>query len=204
MRSVFVAGAAGFIGSHLTDHLLGSGMEVVGFDNLSTGGIANLADATHDLPFRLVIFRFANVVGLRARHGVLFDFTMKLRKDPRRFEVLGDGTQTKSYLHVDDCVDAFLLAVDDGFWTRPVEAYNIGSEDQTNVLTIAQVVKDAVSLGSAGASVTAKPCERAWPRDVRTMQLDISKIRRYVWKPKRNSDEAVRTAANELVHELEK
>jgi UDP-glucose 4-epimerase len=155
------------------------------------------------LPLRVVMFRFANVVGPRARHGVIFDFIMKLRKDPRRLEVLGDGKQSKSYLHVDDCVDAFLLALDDRFWTRPVEEYNIGSDDQTNVLTIAQLVKDAMGMSSAAVHVTARIGERAWPGDVRTMQLDISKIRRYGWKPRRSSNEAVRAAANELAHDLE-
>jgi UDP-glucose 4-epimerase len=320
MRPVLVTGAAGFIGSHLTDRLLNFGMEVVGFDNLSSGDIANLAyamqsphfhfvrgdlldtdvtaralagselvfhlaadpevragaqnpdaqfkqnlQATHNLleairkrstptrlvfaststiygeatliptpedygpllpistygatklgcealaasysqllPFRVVIFRFANVVGARARHGVLYDFIMELQNNPHRLEVLGDGTQTKSYLHVDDCISAFLLALDDRFWTRPVEVYNIGSEDQTNVLTIAQIVKDAMRLGGATVSVTAKPGERAWPGDVRTMRLDISKIKGQGWKPRRNSDEAIRTATSELVHELSK
>jgi UDP-glucose 4-epimerase len=156
------------------------------------------------LPFRVVIFRFANVVGARARHGVLYDFIMKLRKDPSRLEVLGDGMQTKSYLHVDDCVDAFLLALDDVFWAHSMEVYNIGSEDQTNVLTIAQVVKDAMGLGNAPISVTARPGERAWPGDVKTMQLDVSKIKRHGWKPKRNSDEAVRAAIDELIRELKK
>jgi len=318
MQSVFVTGAAGFIGSHLTDCLLGSGLEVVGFDNLSTGDIANLAHAMQNphfrfvrgdlldtkataqalaeselvfhlaadpevragaqnpdgqfrqnlqvtynllevirkrsaptrlvfaststiygeatviptpedygpllpistygatklgcealcasysqlLPLRVVIFRFANVVGTRARHGVLYDFIMKLRKDPSRLEVLGDGTQTKSYLHLDDCVDSFLLALDDRFWEHPTEVYNIGSEGQTNVLTIAQVVKDAMDLGNAVVSVTTKPGERAWPGDVKTMQLDASKIKNNGWRPKRNSDEAIRAAANELIRDL--
>jgi UDP-glucose 4-epimerase len=320
MSTVLVTGAAGFIGSHLADRLLDSGREVVGFDNLSSGQISNLARAlqnphfqfvrgdlldreatmralansdlvfhlaadpevragaqspdaqfrqnleatfsllevvrrratparlvfaststiygeatviptpenygpvlpistygatklgcealaasyTQLLPLQVVIFRFANVVGPRARHGVLYDFIMKLRKDPRRLEVLGDGTQTKSYLHVDDCVDAFLMALDEEFWTNSIDVYNIGSEDQTNVLTIASVVTDAMSLENVTTSVSAKPGERAWPGDIRTMLLDVSKIKRRGWKPKRDSDEAIRTAAVDLVRELNK
>jgi UDP-glucose 4-epimerase len=156
------------------------------------------------LPLRVVIFRFANVVGARARHGVLYDFIMELRKDSSRLEVLGDGTQTKSYLHVGDCIDAFVLALDDRFWERPMEVYNIGSEGQTNVLTIAQVVKDAMGLPNATASVTAEPGVRAWPGDVKMMQLDVSKIKRHGWKPKRDSAESIRAAANELVRDLKK
>jgi len=104
------------------------------------------ASYTQLLPLRLAIFRFANVVGNRAKHGVIYDFIMKLRKDPRLLEVLGDGTQTKSYLHIDDCLDAFLSVLDDVFWKSDVDIYNIGSEDQIDVLRIAQIVTDAMGL----------------------------------------------------------
>jgi UDP-glucose 4-epimerase len=96
------------------------------------------------------------------------------------------------------------MALDEEFWRNPIEVYNIGSEDQTNVLTIAKVVTDAMSLQNVATSVAAKPGERAWPGDIRTMLLDVSKIKRRGWKPKRNSDEAIRTAAVELVRELNK
>ena len=135
---------------------------------------------------------------------MLYDFVTKLRKDPLRLEVLGDGTQTKSYLHVDDCVDAFLMALEDNFWTRPTEVYNIGSEDQTNVLRIARVVTDAMGLQNVSISVSAGPGGRTWPGDVGTMQLDVSKIKGCGWNPKRNSDEAIRTAATELVRDIHK
>jgi UDP-glucose 4-epimerase len=83
-----------------------------------------------------------------------------------------------------------------------MEVYNIGSEGQTNVLTIAHVVKNAMGFGDAAVKVTAEPGERAWPGDVKTMQLDVTKIKRHGWRPKRSSDEAIRAAANELIHEL--
>ncbi len=317
MRPIFVTGAAGFIGSYLTDRLLSLGMAVVGFDNFSSGNIANLASATRSshfrfvkgdlldaeataralgdsevifhlaadpevrageenpemqfrqnlratcellevmrrrstptklvfaststvygeasviptpedygpllpistygatklgcealaasytqlLPLQVVIFRFANIVGTRARHGVIYDFITKLRKDARQLEVLGDGTQTKSYLHVDECVDAFMMALDEKFWRNPVEAYNIGSEDQTNVLTIAKIVAETMDLEKVVMRTTAKPGERAWPGDVRAMRLDITKIKMVGWKPKRGSEEAIRLAAKQLVGE---
>lgn len=150
-----------------------------------------------------MVFRFANVVGARARHGVIYDFIMKLRKDPRELEVLGDGTQTKSCLHVDDCVDAFLMTLDDEFWRNAVEVYNIGSEDQTNVLIVAKIVLDAMGLNNVAIRTTAKPGGRAWPGDVKTMQLDISKIKRRGWRRKNNSDEAARLAAEQLIRELQ-
>jgi UDP-glucose 4-epimerase len=316
-QQILLTGAAGFIGSHLTDRLLDLGNEVVGFDNLSSGDRANLTRAltnpsfrlsegnlldaeatervlgqcdfvfhlaadpevrageenpcaqfrqnllatfnlleamrrrgaptrlvfaststvygeasviptpedygpllpistygatklgcealaasyTELLPLQVVIFRFANIVGTRSNHGVLYDFILKLRKNPRELEVLGDGAQTKSYLHVDDCVDAFLMTLQDQFWTSAVQVYNIGSEDQTNVLKIAQVVLDATGLKNLPIRTTAKPGERAWPGDVRIMQLDVSRIKGRGWVPRRSSDEAVRFAAQEMVRE---
>lgn len=157
---------------------------------------------TQLLPLKVVIFRFANVVGTRARHGVLYDFIKKLQENPHELEVLGDGTQTKSYLHVDDCVDAFLMALDEHFWHDPVEVYNIGSENRTNVLDIAKIVTETMGLKNVTIRTTAEPGGRAYPGDVRTMQLDTSKIKRLGWKAERNSEEAVRAAVDELLREL--
>jgi UDP-glucose 4-epimerase len=120
---------------------------------ISTYGAAKLgcealaASYTQLLPLQVVIFRFANVVGSRAGHGVIYDFIKKLQQNPKELEVLGDGTQTKSYLHITDCVNAFSLTVQEEFWQSPVEAYNIGSEDQTNVRTIASIVSEAIGVG---------------------------------------------------------
>ncbi len=163
---------------------------------------ALVASYTQLLPLQTVIFRFANVVGSRARHGVLYDFITKMRRNPRQLEVMGDGAQAKSYLHVDDCIDAFRMALDDRLWNSSAQVYNIGSEDQVNVITIAQIVAKAMGLSNVSTITTAKPGGRAWPGDVKTMQLDVSRIKRLGWKPTRNSNEAVRLATNQLVEEL--
>jgi UDP-glucose 4-epimerase len=157
---------------------------------------------TQLLPFQVVVFRFANVVGPRAGHGVVYDFISKLERNPQELEVLGDGTQTKSYFYIDDCIDAFLLAVEDRFWQIPVEVYNIGSEDQTNVLRIGHLVAEAMGLGKVHIRTLEGVDGRAWPGDIKTMLLDISKIEKHGWLPKRNSEQAVRQAATELLKDL--
>jgi UDP-glucose 4-epimerase len=315
---ILVTGAAGFIGSHLTDRLLSLSCEVVGFDNLSGGSKTNLKSAMKDSRFRFVkgdllkrkgtrralggcslifhlaadpevrageenperhfrqnllatynllnairkrgtstrlvfaststvygeasviptpedygpllpistygatklgcealaasftqlvplsvaIFRFANVVGGRSRHGVTYDFIAKLRRNPKELEILGDGTQSKSYLHVDDCVDAFLMALKDSFWTKAVEVLNIGSEDQVNVLRLAKVVTETMGLKDVAFKTTQPPGGRAWPGDVKVMQLDVSKIKGLGWACKRNSESALRLAAEQLIHSV--
>ncbi len=160
------------------------------------------ASYTQLLPLQVAIFRFANVVGPRAGHGVIYDFIRKLKQNPKELEVLGDGTQTKSYVHIDDCINAFSLVVHDEFWKSPVEAYNIGSEDQTNVRTIASIVSEAMGLGNVPIRTRPGRDGRAWPGDVKRMRLDISKIKKKGWAPRYRSTETIRLAATELSQEL--
>ena len=162
---------------------------------------ALITSYTQISPLQVVIFRFANVVGSRSGHGVIFDFIKKLLINPNELEVLGDGTQSKSYLHISDCVDAFILTLNDKFWGKAAEPYNIGTEQQTNVLTIARIVVQAMGLQNVALKTTTSAGGRAWPGDVKIMQLDIGKMKQHGWDPKLTSDEAVRRASEDLVRE---
>jgi len=94
-----------------------------------------------------LILRLANVVGTRAGHGVVLDFIKKLQTDPRRLEILGDGTQTKSYLHIDDCIDAILHLTDRFLKSdKRVDIYNVGAFDQVGVRRIAEIVTEQMKL----------------------------------------------------------
>ena len=114
----------------------------------------------------------------------------------------GNGTQTKSYLQVEDCGEVFVIALNEAFWTSAVQVYNIGTEDQTNVLRIAKIVTDAMHLTNVNIRTSGELGESAWLGDIKTMRLDISKIREHGWAPKRSSDDAVRPAAKEMVGDL--
>jgi UDP-glucose 4-epimerase len=157
---------------------------------------------TELLPLQAVILRFANVVGARSRHGVIYDFVKKLHQNPNELEVLGDGTQTKSYMHISDCLTAFLQSLNGRLWGEGTEVYNIGTEQRTNVLQIARIVTETMGLKNVKIRTTTSPGGKAWPGDVGMMQLDISRIKNRGWTPKIRSDEAVRLAAGELVREL--
>lgn len=85
--------------------------------------------------FKAIIIRLANIVGPRSQHGVVHDFIQKLKKNPEELEILGDGTQTKSYLYISDCINAILLTLQKS--KEQVEIYNAGSEDQIPVTKIA-------------------------------------------------------------------
>ena len=120
----------------------------------------------HSFGMRSFVFRFANIVGERSNHGVSWDFIKKLRADPHLLEILGDGRQTKSYLEVHACVDAFMHVCDHA--TETVNTVNIGSEDWVDVVTIANLVTDAMGLsdpsstgsraGTGAGSATCRAC----------------------------------------------
>ena len=147
--------------------------------------------------FRAVIFRLANVVGPRSNHGVIYDFIGKLRNNPDRLEVLGDGTQSKSYLYIDDCVEGIMHGVGNG---GIVDIFNIGSDDRTNVLAIAEIVKEEMGLSGAEIGLTGGvDGGRGWRGDVKIMQLDMNRLKRTGWSPAYISSEAVRQTAKDLI-----
>ena len=304
-----VTGAAGFIGSNLTDHLLAHGHEVIGYDNLSTGRLEFLADALASGRFRLVrgdtldqaalaaamagvdfvlhlaanadvrfgpdhprrdldqntiatftvleamraagvkrigfastgsvygeatvfptpedapfpvqtslygasklagealisayaegfgfqglIFRFVSILGPRYSHGHVFDFLRKLRADPHRLEVLGDGQQRKSYLHVADMAAAVLLAIERS--AGRLHIFNLGQDDHCTVLD---------SVGWITAELNLAPrihCTggaRGWVGDSPFIYLDTSRIRALGWMPRHGIRQGVRDTLAWLV-----
>jgi UDP-glucose 4-epimerase len=152
------------------------------------------------LRIKAVIYRLANIVGPRSRHGVIYDFIQKLKRNPEELEILGDGTQNKSYLHIRDCVEAILLGLENS--TEQVEIFNVGSEDQVDVKTIAQIVIEEMRLKNVKLVFTGGvEGGRGWKGDVKNMLLDISKLKALGWKPKLNSKQAVRKAARSIIRD---
>jgi len=162
------------------------------------GAEAFITSYAHTFGMKAVIYRFANIVGPRSTHGVIYDFIMKLKKNPNELEILGDGTQTKSYLYVKDCVDAIIFGYENR--KRDVEIFNIGSEDWINVRKIADIIVEEMGLKNVKYKFTGG--NRGWKGDVPKMLLSIEKIKSYGWRPKYNSEESVRLTAQHLLKEL--
>ncbi|MEB3755308.1 MAG: NAD-dependent epimerase/dehydratase family protein [Desulfurococcales archaeon] len=150
---------------------------------------------------RALILRYANIIGPRSNHGVIIDFTRKLRRNPRILEILGDGTQRKSYLHVTDAVNATLHLTKHHQENKvKYEVYNIGSKDWITVREIADIIVE--ELGLQNVKYKYKPATsdgRGWLGDVKQMLLDTSKLEKTGWKPKYNSREAVRKTIREIL-----
>lgn len=161
-----------------------------------------LSGFSHTFDIRGISFRFANIMGPRISHGVVYDFVHKLRDTPQKLKILGDGTQNKSYLHVFDLLEGILQA----FKTfqeseKEYDVYNVGNKDRTDVMTIAEIVADEMGLTPEFNTTGGVEGGRGWKGDVKEMLLDISKIREIGWEPKYSSDKAVRMTANNLITE---
>ena len=136
--------------------------------------------------FQGVAFRFVSVLGERYTHGHVFDFYKKLRADPRSVEVLGDGRQRKSYLHVQDCVGAVLLALEragDGF-----RVFNLGVEDYCTVDESLGWICDHLGLSPERRYTGGA---RGWVGDNPFILLDTARIRGLGWAPRRGIRESV-------------
>lgn len=134
--------------------------------------------------------RFPNVVGDRLTHGAIHDFAAKLRRTPDCLEVLGDGRQTKPYLHVDDLVDAVMLAWES--LDEPVNIVNIAGETRCSVRRMAEIVVEESGLD---ARIAYTGGDRGWIGDVPNVEYDTRRIRALGWAPKLDSEGAVRAAA---------
>jgi UDP-glucose 4-epimerase len=156
---------------------------------------ALIASYCHTYGMKAWIYRFANIIGSRSGHGVIPDFIGKLRKNPRELEILGDGAQSKSYLLVDECVEAMLFVAEHA--KNRYNVFNIGSEDWVNVTTVAQIVCGELGLRNVTYHYTGG--SRGWVGDVPKMQLAIDRIRELGWSPKRGSRESVQEAVRAMI-----
>ena len=141
------------------------------------------------------IFRFANIVGKRMGHGVIFDFIDKLRGNPHELEILGNGKQQKPFVCVEDCIDAILFGFNNS--NDGVNVLNIGCSTSTDVTTIAEMLVEAMGLENVKFKYTGG--DRGWPGDVPQLRFNVEKLSRLGWKAKYNSDEAVKKAIRDLL-----
>ncbi len=141
------------------------------------------------------VYRFANIVGPRLQPGaVIVDFIKKLEEDSSTLEILGDGRQEKSYMHVDECVDAMLYTVSEA--RAAYNVFNLGTRTTTSVTRIADIVADEMGLDPEYEYTGG---DRGWTGDVPKMRLSVEKLAALGWEPEESSDDAVRRATSELV-----
>jgi UDP-glucose 4-epimerase len=171
---------------------------------ISTYGACKLASESlisaycHMFEITGTVFRFANVVGPHQTHGVAYDFMRRLAKDPTQLKILGDGRQTKPYIHIDDVLAAFQLMEREQ--TTSYDVFNVGTNDSLTVHDVADLVVER--MGLAGVRYEFTGGSRGWKADVPVYKLDTRKVRSRGWSSRRNSREAVTAAVDSMLQDL--
>ena len=152
---------------------------------------------THMFGLKARVFRFANVVGPRQTHGVAYDFIRRLRTEPSRLSILGDGSQSKSYIHVDDIVAGlqYFGARD----TAPYTYYHLATEDYLTVREIADLVVEEMGLSDVRYEFSGG--SRGWSGDVPIVRFNLAKAHGAGWRAGRSCKEAMRASIQAMLAE---
>jgi UDP-glucose 4-epimerase len=168
---------------------------------ISLYGAAKLACETlisaycHIFNMQAWMFRFANVVGGRMGHGVIYDFIHKLKRNSAEMEILGDGQQEKPFFPVEDCIDGMFCAFHrSDAWC---DVFNLGCSSSSKISQVAEIVVE--EMGLSGVRFRYTGGRRGWVGDVPQVGLNVSKMKRLGWEARHTSDEAVRIAARRLL-----
>lgn len=150
-------------------------------------GEAYCSSYAHTYGIKATVLRLANIFGERSTHGVMFDFYKKMKSNQKKLQILGDGKQNKSYLHVSDCVSATLLAAEKQ--TKIFDIFNVGSEERHTVNEIAKLVSKEMSCEPKFEYSGGKT---GWAGDVPEMLLDVKKLEKLGWNQKIRFGEGIK------------
>ncbi|WAX59312.1 NAD-dependent epimerase/dehydratase family protein [Jatrophihabitans cynanchi] len=173
---------------------------------VSTYGASKLAGeallASYAAMFGLVVraFRFGNVVGPHQTHGVGYDFVRRLLADPTELRILGDGRQSKSYIHVDDVVSAVLLAASAA--QGPFAVFNVATGDYVTVSEIAELAMDVLGLTPGSTRLAYTGGDRGWQGDVPVVRINTDRIRALGWGNARTGRQALRASMQSMAEDF--
>ena len=158
----------------------------------------NFLRANHHRFFKkVVIYRFSNIIGSNATHGVIYDFVNKLIKNNTTLEVLGDGTQQKPYLHVDDLMYAMLFI--NSNTKNGYHVFNIGPDDEG--VTVKDIANKVVNSMLLNSKIQYGDEDRGWVGDIPKVRYSNQKLTSFGWSPSLSSAEAVDKAVEEIISE---
>lgn len=175
---------------------------------ISTYGASKLAcealicSYCHMFNIKASAFRFGNVVGGKQTHGVAYDFLKKLSVNPSYLEILGDGSQSKPYIHVDDVISAMFIALNNQ--EKIYDVYNVAPKDPATVNEIANIVLAEMGILKSDCDFKYTGGERGWKGDVPIVRLDTEKIKSLGWKSSMNSTDAIKKSVSEMKGNLKK
>jgi len=189
------SGVYGDVGLTETSEDFGPLLPISMYGASKLGAEAMISAFCHMFDMQAWIFRFANVVGKRQTHGVGFDFIRKLRKNPLELEILGDGNQSKSYIHVSDVVNSMVFVTENT--NERINVFNVATNDYITVNDIANIVIEEMGLKDVKLKYTGG--RRGWKGDVPEVRFKLDKIHKLGWHAKHTSREAVRLSIKEML-----
>jgi UDP-glucose 4-epimerase len=197
------SGVYGDLGEHEAAEDHGPLTTVSTYGASKLAGEALISSYAHMFEMTGRAFRFGNVVGRRQTHGVGFDFVRRLRDDGSHLTVLGDGTQSKSYVLVGDVVAAVLTVLDAGL-EAPFTVFNVATGDY---VTVREIV--ALALGVLGLDPTQTRVEygtepRGWKGDVPVVRINTERIRALGWRPSTGSAGALGASMKAMLDDLDR
>jgi UDP-glucose 4-epimerase len=175
---------------------------------ISTYGASKLASEAlissycHMFSFVGRVFRFSNVVGPRQTHGVGYDFIHRLHHDASQLHILGDGQQCKSYIHVDDVIDALFLVLRHEGLKQNFEVFNVATDDYITVTEIADMSCEVLGLNKDQVNYVYTGGDRGWKGDVPRVLFDASKIKSHGWQARYSSTAALKASLVAMRKEL--
>lgn len=188
----------GDLGFHLLHEDVGPLLPISNYGAMKLASEACASASAESHLSNVNLFRFPNVVGVPATHGVILDFIQKLLISPGELHVLGDGTQQKSYLHVSDLIGAMLAVRKES--KEKLQYINIGPVDDG--VTVSWIAEQVVSRISPWASIVYGIGNKGWVGDVPKFSYSTTKLQNLGWAPKLNSREAVSRAIDEVAIQL--
>jgi UDP-glucose 4-epimerase len=191
------SGVYGDLGDQEADEDLGPLVPVSTYGASKLAGEALIASYCAMFELRACAFRFGNVVGARQTHGVGFDFIRRLRAQPDRLRILGDGRQSKSYIHVEDVIEAVMLAYRVAAGNFAV--YNVATGDYITVTEIAQLAIEIAGLAPDQVRLEYTGGDRGWKGDVPVVRLNTDRIRELGWTCNRNTRQAMCVSLNAML-----
>jgi len=199
IRKFYFASSSAVYGDHGTRPItedLGPLMPISNYGAMKLASEAICFSAYESWLDDLRIFRFPNVVGTPATHGVIIDFIEKLKNSPNRLSVLGNGSQEKSYLHVKDLVAGLLFLSNKKLVKNDNPIFNLGPNEDS--IKIKEIAEEVIKLVSPKAEIKFGNEDRGWVGDVPKFKYDCNKALNYGWTPNMNSREAVILSINEI------
>ena len=179
------------------DEDVGPLLPISSYGAAKLGSEALLSAAAEASLERIWIFRFPNVIGPRGTHGALYDFAARLACRPASLRVLGDGTQTKPYLHVAELIGAMRFIVAKAAARRNV--FNIGPEGAGSRVSF--MAETMIARMAPGTPIAYTGGDRGWVGDVPRFAYSTERLAKLGWRPQLSSDDAVRRAVDELAAE---